>query len=223
MNKIKQKIMQTNFTKAFKRLLIAALCVAILGGGASVFLLRTQIGEIVSYARQEEMREDEKDSQTESGGLHGEEKDGKEQHDKEAYDKEPHGNEHGDLEDMITRPSTAAKAAVSITGLLCLLAGVAFWLLIAAWLYQSAVLSKMHGLIWFFLGLCGNLAAVVAFLLIRSLIRKKCDACGSYQTMKAQYCVQCGAVLTVKCPECGANNEKGNHYCHNCGSSLTKE
>ena len=203
MNKIKQKIMQTNFTKAFKRLLIAALCVAILGGGASVFLLRTQIGEIVSYARQEEMREDEKDSQTESGGLHGEEKDGKEQHDKEAYDKEPHGNEHGDL--------------------LCLLAGVAFWLLIAAWLYQSAVLSKMHGLIWFFLGLCGNLAAVVAFLLIRSLIRKKCDACGSYQTMKAQYCVQCGAVLTVKCPECGANNEKGNHYCHNCGSSLTKE
>lgn len=69
-------------------------------------------------------------------------------------------------------------------------AGAAFWLLIAAWLYQAAVLSKMHRLIWFFLGLCGNLAAVVVFLLLRSLIRKKCDACENYQMMKAQYCVQ---------------------------------
>lgn len=195
MNKITEKIMRTNFTKALKRLLIPALCIAVLGGGTCAFLLRTQIGEAVTYAQQEEMRGNENDSQ----------------------------REYGDFGHMLTRPSMVARAAVSVTGLLCLLTGFALWLLIAAWLYQAAVHSGMHGSLWLLLGLCGNIAAVVGFFLLRSLIRRKCEACGSYQPVNALYCTRCGAPLSVRCPECGAAGGKADHYCHSCGNSFAGE
>lgn len=213
MNKIREKVMQTNFTKALKRLIIVAFCVAVLGGGASAFLLRTQIGEAVTYVQQEEKSGNEYDRRKEDGEWHGENRENRERYDKE----------HPDLENAITRPSTAAKAAVGITGILCFLIGVGFWLLVAAWLYQAAVLVGMHGFLWFLLGLGGNVGAAVLFLLVRSLIWKKCEACGSYQSVKAQYCTKCGAALSTKCPQCGAACGKDDRFCHNCGKSFEQE
>lgn len=213
MNKIREKIMQTNFKKALKRLFIIALCVAVLGGGASAFLLRTQIGEVVTYVQQEEKSGNEYDRQKEDVDWHGENRENREWYDKE----------HTDLENAITRPSTAAKAAVGITGMLCFLIGVGFWLLVAAWLYQAAVIAGMHGILWFLLGLGGNVGAAVLFLLVRSLIRKKCEACGSYQSVKAQYCTKCGAALSAKCPQCGEACGKDDRFCHNCGKSFKQE
>lgn len=61
MNKIREKVIQTNFTKVLKKLMIVALCVAVLGGGVSAFLLRTQIGEAVTYVQQEEKSRNEKE------------------------------------------------------------------------------------------------------------------------------------------------------------------
>ncbi len=213
MNKIREKVMRTNFIKALKRLIIVALCVAVLGGGLSAFLLRTQIGEAVTYVQQEEKSGNEYDRQKEDGDWHQENRENRERQDKE----------HPDLENAITKPSTAAKAAVGITGMLCFLIGVGFWLLVAAWLYQAAVLAGMHGFLWFLLGLGGNVGAAVLFLLVRSLIRKKCEACGSYQSVKAQYCTKCGAALSQKCPQCGAVCGKGDKFCHSCGKSFGQE
>lgn len=210
MNKIREKVMQTNFTKALKQLIIVALCVAVLGGGASAFLLRTQIGEAVTYVQQEEKSGDEYDGQKEYGNWHGD--------NRERYDKE-----RPDLENVITRPSTAAKAAIGVTGMLCFLIGIVFWLLVAAWLYQAAVLAGMHGFLWLLLGLGGNVGAAVLFLLVRSLIREKCAACGSYQSVKAQYCTKCGAALSQKCPQCGAVCDKDDRFCHSCGKSFEQE
>lgn len=78
MNKIREKIMQTNFLKAFKRLLITALCVVILGGGTSAFLLRTQIREAAVYVRQEERRGNEHDGRGETEDWHKEDGEGRE-------------------------------------------------------------------------------------------------------------------------------------------------
>lgn len=213
MNKIREKIMQTNFAKALKRLIIAGVCVAVLGGGASAFLLRTQIGEAVTYVQQEEKSGNEYDSQKGVGDWHGEDRENRERYDKERTD----------LENVITRPSTAAKAAIGITGILCFLIGIYFYLLIAAWLYQAAVLAGMHGFLWFLLGLGGNVGAAVLFLLVRSLIRKKCETCGSYQPVKAKHCTKCGAALSVTCPQCGAVCGKDDRFCHNCGKSFKQE
>lgn len=212
MNKIREKVMQTNFTKALKHLVIVALCVAVMGGGVSAFLLRTQIGEAVTYVQQEEKGANEYDRREEYGNRHGENRENK------RYDKE-----HPDMENVITRPSTAAKAAAGTTGMLCFLIGIGFWLLVAAWLYQATVLAGMHGLLWLLLGLGGNVGAVVLFLLVRSLTRKKCEACGSCQLVKAQYCTKCGAALSHKCPQCGAVGGKGDRFCHSCGKSFSQE
>lgn len=209
MNKMKRRVMQTNFGRTIKRFLILAVCAVVLSGGISAFLLRTQIGEIASYAWQEEVRDEWQEGTLESDGLHGE----------DFWREE----ERTDLAKVITRPSAAAIAAACVTGVILLLAGAVYWLLVAAWLYQAAVLAKMHGMVWFLLGLCGNLAAVAVFLLLRSLIRKKCGECGSYQPVKAAYCAACGAGLTVKCPECGIVCEKDARYCRNCGKSLSEE
>lgn len=211
MNKIREKVMQANFTKALKRLIIVALCVAVLGGGVSAFLLRTQIGEAVTYVQQEVKSGNEYDGLKEYGNWYGENRENRER------------KEHPDLENIITRPSAAAKAAAGITGMLCFLIGIGFWLLVAAWLYQAAALAGMHGFLWFLLGLGGNVGAAVLFLLVRSLIRKKCEACGSYLPVKAQYCTKCGAALSQKCPQCKAVCGKGDRFCHSCGKSFGQE
>lgn len=213
MNKIREKFMQTNFTKALKRLIIASLCVVILGGGVSAFLLRTQIGEAVTYVQQEEKNGNEYARPKEDGTGHGENGENRERYDKE----------YTNLENTITSPSTAAKAAVGITGMLCFLIGIGFWLLVAAWLYQAAVLAGMHGFLWFLLGLGGNVLAAVLFLLVRSMIRQKCKACGSYQPVKAQYCTKCGEALSKKCLQCGAVCGKDDKFCHSCGKSFEQE
>ena len=48
MAKISAKIMQLQFSKKLKQLIIAALCVAVLGGGLSAFLLKDQIGTAIT-------------------------------------------------------------------------------------------------------------------------------------------------------------------------------
>lgn len=214
MNKIREKIMRTNFAKALKRLLILALCVAVLGGSVSVFLLRAQIGEAVTYVQQqEEKRGDENDGRREVEDWSKE----------DIKNRERYEKERPDWENAITRPSAAAKAAIGITGILCLLIGISFWLFIAAWLYQAAALAGMHGFLWFLLGLGGNAGTAVIFLLARSLIRKKCESCESYQPVKAQYCTKCGAVLSVKCPHCGGIGGKNDQFCRDCGKSFKQE
>lgn len=52
MPKIHEKIMQTNFTKKLKKLIILTVCVVLLGGGVSTAMLAPQIREAVSGARQ---------------------------------------------------------------------------------------------------------------------------------------------------------------------------
>ena len=106
-----------------------------------------------------------------------------------------------------------------ISSLLCELLAVTFWLLIAAWLYQAAVLSGMNGLLWALLGLGGNVFAVVMFLLIRSFARKKCSSCGRWQK-KGSFCRACGVKLKKTCPTCGTECEADDVFCASCGSSL---
>lgn len=199
MNDMKEKILQTNFVRLLKRLLLLALCVGLLGGGSSAFLLRTQIGEAVSYVQDTHFWD-------EGAG--------------EDRNTEPHRGEWLEPEAVVTPPSVPAIAAVSITGLLCALLALAFWLLVALWLYQAAILAKMNGSLWLLLGLVGSVGTVFLFILVRSLTRKKCDACGEYQPAKAQYCAKCGAALFVKCPVCGTAHKKVDLFCQSCGSPL---
>ncbi len=55
----------------------------------------------------------------------------------------------------------------------------------------------------------------------------KCDKCGTENSDKFKFCINCGSKLEKKpvssgkfCPECGAENKPGNKFCINCGFKL---
>lgn len=211
MTKITDKIMKINFTKKLKQLIIVALCVALLGGGLSAFLLKGQIGKVITNVQEWHENKDDYRHEMEN-----------EESDHHEIGKEHHKGSDAFENIHITEPSIAAKITVGVTGLLCVLAAAAFWLLIAAWLYKAAVLSGMNGLLWFLLGLCGNLFAVILFYLVRSFKRQKCSSCGHYSSVAERYCTKCGAALTEKCPKCGETVRHGDKFCPSCGKQMPK-
>lgn len=210
MAKMTEMIMRTNFGKKLKQMVILSVCVFVLGGGASALLLRTQIGEAVSQAQTWEQT----DWEEYSGGYHWKEREG-------YGDREYTYFEERDFTELqFTEPTLAARIAVGITGAAYMLLGAAFWLLIAAWLYQAASRSDMNSLLWLLLGLAGNVFAALLFVVIRSFIRKKCPSCGQYQPIKTQWCTKCGAALEKKCPKCGADCGLNDTFCHACGAKI---
>lgn len=218
MEKFHQKIMNTNFTKKLKQWVILAICVVVLGGGLSVVMLREQITELFTYTDEwhQELRQDRHADRNYDGDDFN-----RAEQDMQRYESKDMFAEDIYMPDIeITEPSIPAKVTVSITGVLCGLVWLSFWLLIAAWLYQAATLSGMNGLLWLVLGLIGNIPAAVVFLVIRSFTRKKCSVCGKYQPAKTHYCTHCGAAFNKKCPDCGAICSNKENFCHSCGKEL---
>lgn len=211
MLKIHEKIMQADFAKSLKKLIILMVCVALLGGGLSTAMLAPQIREAVSSARRWE--QDREKRQERDGG-------GKERRD----DKEHRESEHDFFDRMtITAPAPAALIAAGITGLLFMVFLFLYWLLVAAWLHQAAVLSDMNGALWLLAGLLGNVFAAVLFGIVRSFIRIKCPSCGSFRNIKTRYCTRCGAELRESCENCGADCAPGDKFCHTCGKKRHEE
>ncbi len=211
MTKISNKIMEINFIQKLKQLIIAVLCVALLGGGLSAFLLRGQIGEVITSVQEWHESKDGYRYETVN-----------EESDHREVGKEHHKEDDAFENIHITEPSIAAKVTVGVTGLLFALAAAIYWLLIAAWLYKTAVLSGMNGLLWFLLGLCGNLLAAILFHLVRSFKRQKCSSCSHYSSIEAKYCTECGAALTEKCTRCGEPVHSGDKFCPSCGKQIPK-
>ena len=209
MNKLRQKIMKADFYKCLKRLIVLAICVVLLGGGLSAVMLRMQIGEVITGVQEWERYDDHWHEESDW-------------HPAEQYGIRQDGEHRGfnfPERIRITEPSVGAKVTVVISSLLCELLAVTFWLLIAAWLYQAAVLSGMNGLLWALLGLGGNVFAAVLFLLVRSFAREKCPSCGRWQK-KGSFCRACGAKMKKACSACGAECEANDVFCASCGSSL---
>lgn len=218
MDKIKNRILQISFPKFWKRFLILALVFVLLGGVSVGVCFRTQISEGIAYVQQVEQEKEsaEADGQTAEASAEKEEK-------KDFPQKK--GREKKELKSFlknmpITKPSFGAKLVLcAYAGLCCLLFGV-YWLAVAAWLYQAAAKAQMNGFLWLLAGLAANLFAAILFLLVRSVIRKKCPACGQRLPRDAGYCTHCGKALYAKCPECGKACSPEANYCSACGHRL---
>lgn len=114
--------------------------------------------------------------------------------------------------------SLGVRTLLLVIGLVLLALVAGYWLLVALWLHQLALRSGMNGTLWLLLGLVGNLAAVAAFFVSRSLLRVECDACGSWSPKEAAYCRSCGSVLGNSCPACGQPMNRGDYFCSHCGT-----
>lgn len=212
MSRLGEKTMRADFKKLAKRFILIALCLLLAGGAASGIMLRTQIAESITQIQ----ARDENHPGKESISVQGESVD--RGHDKGWNYKDVSIFDSG----QITEPSPGAKVVVGITGMLCCLLAFAYWLLIAAWLYQASTLSGMNGFFWAVLGLIGNLPAVLLFLVVRSLVRIRCPGCGYWQA-KEPFCRHCGTTIYDKCRSCGAAVGIKDQYCGTCGKKLNRE
>lgn len=211
MNKLQNRIMNIDFKKTAKRFIISALIILLLGGAIVGASYRTQIQEALTYHQTDFEGNDSKVQEVQN----------------QTYTMETEtGDREMDHEDFFdsaefTQPTVGAMIILGSYLLLCMLIGMSFWLLIAAWLYQSAEKSAMNGLFWAVLGIFFNLAAVLAFLLLRSK-KAVCLNCGRRQNA-AEYCRSCGVALQRKCGACGALTDIRDIYCSNCGEKLNQE
>ncbi len=203
-----ERIETTDFRKPFKRLIIIALVVVIACGALTAFMFRTQLAELYALDRMEEQTV-----------LQGE----------IQMPMTEHGNRwHGDdLEidvfdaGLVTRPSTGAIITAIISIVLCSLCVLAYWLMVAAWLYKASAKAGMNRALWSILGLAFNVLAVLAFLVVRgSLVH--CQNCGACQK-GGNFCVNCGAALGLVCPKCGRTTNASDKFCSDCGTSLTNK
>lgn len=208
MKALREKIMTAGFGNLFKRWSIVVLCVVLLGGGISAALLAPQIREAVAAVQTIHQQKNQWEYNYPSN-----------RHERKK--------EHRDwlaakkvFRASVTRPSDVAVLSVGITAAFCGLLAIAFWLLAAAWLYQTAVLSGMNGALWGILGLCGSILSAALFAVVRSLLRRKCSICGNWQDKKAAYCTTCGNHMSRKCPDCGGDCSLNSRFCSNCGAHL---
>lgn len=87
-----------------------------------------------------------------------------------GYDMHPYL--YGDF--RITEPGTAVKIS---TGFITLSAAIIFFLIylnIILWIYQAATKARMYPLLWVFLAIWGHIFTLILFVIVRSIIRKKC-------------------------------------------------
>lgn len=204
--------MNMNFKKTAKRFILLSLAIVLLGGVLTGFMFRTQIGEAVTYHQTyEKSRENEYRKDNTNVRYDGENREDRERgHDYE----EPDFFDSG----QFTRPAIGAQIVGVTYAALCTLIVLAYWLLIMAWLYQAASKAAMNRTLWTILGLFFNLAAVIAFLITRSL-QTVCLSCGAYQRA-GTFCRACGAPLQIKCAECGSLIDEKDNYCSHCGKQI---
>ena len=215
MEKIKEKILQTNFPKFWKRFLTLSLVLVLLGGIGVGLSFRTQISEGITYIEQVRQEADslEADRRQTGAESHSQEQDGEHDHwKKEILENAP-----------ITEPSLGAKLLLGGYALLCCVIFAVYWLAVAVWLYRAGALAHLYGPLWLLAGLCGNLLAVALFLLLRSIFRKKCPDCGSWLGHKARFCIHCGKSFYTRCPSCGKECGQEEKFCSACGHAVLEE
>ncbi len=219
MNKLQARVLGMDFKRTAKQFIIIAVTFLLVSTVVISLSCRTQIGEVISLHRQGVELTDAKDHD----GF-----DNKEyRHNSANYwtnenslsDNAGQTINAGTQDSKLISPlPTATKIALVVLFIIGGLLGIAYWLLIAMWLYQTAVSVSMNGVVWLILGFFFNLCAVIAFFIIRST-RTACPVCGKRQD-KSGYCRFCGSKMQVLCSECGAAIQNLDAYCHNCGANL---
>ncbi len=138
---MREVIMKKNYAKAFRMVILLAVVLAVISAVAIPLSLSQQISDIsaLKQTKQEQMMVRD--------GDRGE-------HD-EAW------------KSQITPLSAVNYAVIGGAAVLWLALGLYYWLLVAAWLYKSAVNEGMNKSLWPILGLFTNLLAVLVFMIVR--------------------------------------------------------
>ena len=141
---MRESILKKNYAKAFKRVILLAVILAVVSAAAIPLSLSRQISDLSAL---EQARQD---------GGHGE-----------------HADREALWKSQITPLSAANYAILGGIAVLWLVLLVYYWLLVMAWLYKNARSEGMNQSLWPILGLFTNLLAVLAFLIVRDDPRRR--------------------------------------------------
>lgn len=115
--------------------------------------------------------------------------------------------------------SVGDLALVTGCGIIGMVVGIWYWLLIMIWVYRKSYHMGINSTLWVWAALLFNFAAVVA-LYFYSLWKGTCTNCGKITDRSKKFCDRCGSSLKKICPECGQEADRLSVYCGNCGKKL---
>ena len=144
---MKNYVMAKNYKKAFRRLIICFVILAVISAIGIPLSLSQQIRDAHAW---EQTLKTERLQSGENQSEHAGER------------------EHGDWEKNITPLSVGHFVLFGSLIVLWLALGAVYWLLVMAWLYKSAICEGMNKSLWPILGLFCNIFAVFAFLIVRA-------------------------------------------------------
>ena len=91
-----------------------------------------------------------------------------------------------------------------------------YWVLLALYIYQNALKSKLNPYLWGGITLITNIAGVIIYIIYKQN-KKTCFKCGASQDKSHIYCTYCGTKLNETCHTCGSVLNKNDKYCAKCG------
>ncbi len=137
-------IMKKDYAKAFKRVILLAVLLAVVSAVSIPLSLSKQLSDL------SDLEQTKQEQTVQTDGEHGE------RHDREEMWK-----------GQITPLSAVNFAVIGGLAVLWLALGIYYWLLVVAWLYRSAVNEGMNISLWPIMGLFTNLLAVFIFMIVR--------------------------------------------------------
>ena len=120
---------------------------------------------------------------------------------------------------VISSPSAVSGGETALKAFACLavLLFMLYWIIVALWVYQSALLSHLSAPIWGLVTLFANLGGVLVYAVYRRL-SSICPSCGAVLPRSDVFCPLCGTKIAKTCKNCGHALSDGDKFCPKCGT-----
>lgn len=118
----------------------------------------------------------------------------------------------------VSHPSKVpyGMAVLKASACILMLLFMIYWVIIAFWVYQNALKSKLYAPIWGIVALVSNLAGVFVYEVYKHM-NKACIHCGAVQSKANTFCIHCGKKTGTTCSKCGQSIKPEYNYCPKCG------
>ena len=119
-------------------------------------------------------------------------------------------------------PVENGKMYIKVTLAIMMFFFMVYWVLLALYIYQNALKSKLNPYLWGGITLITNIAGVIIYIIYKQN-QKTCFKCGALQDKSHIYCTYCGAKLNETCHTCGSVLNRNDKYCAKCGEKQKNE